>query len=145
MKRLWHNLRKCPGICLEVPCKTTKPLSLESRSPCRDLNPLCPDYEAGVPTTQVTLCHIAVIQNRTLYSVLTIDNIPVLTFSYQCALEFTLTQYLDTGLLFNGVALQSASVKEHKQQTAKRSEFSLQLFLWDFPERKDRTQATELT
>jgi hypothetical protein len=109
------------------------------------LNPLCPDYEAGVPTTQVTLCHIAVIQNRTLYSVLTIDNIPVLTFSYQCALEFTLTQYLDTGLLFNGVALQSASVKEHKQQTAKRSEFSLQLFLWDFPERKDRTQATELT
>jgi hypothetical protein len=44
------NLRSYPGICLEGLRKTTKTLIQDSRSQGRDLNPVPPEYEAGLLT-----------------------------------------------------------------------------------------------
>jgi hypothetical protein len=52
-KRSWTNLRYYPGICLEGMWKTTKNLGQESLYPGRDLNPLPPEYGAGVVTTRL--------------------------------------------------------------------------------------------
>jgi hypothetical protein len=49
-KRSWPNLRYYPGICMEGLRKTTKPLSRDSRSPGRDLNPGPPEYEGVLIT-----------------------------------------------------------------------------------------------
>jgi hypothetical protein len=51
-KRSWPNLRYYPVIRLKGLKKTMKPLSRDSRSPGRDLNPVPPEYEAGVPSTR---------------------------------------------------------------------------------------------
>jgi hypothetical protein len=45
-------LRHCPGICLKGPGNNTKGLSLDSRSPGRDLNPGPPEQDAGVLSTR---------------------------------------------------------------------------------------------
>jgi hypothetical protein len=47
MKRSWHNLRCCLGICLEGLRKATKNLWI-ARPSDRYLNPGHPEYEAGV-------------------------------------------------------------------------------------------------
>jgi hypothetical protein len=56
-------LRCFPGIRLDGLRKTTKPLSQDSRSPSRDLNPVHPKYETGILTTRprssVTVNHIS--------------------------------------------------------------------------------------
>jgi hypothetical protein len=49
-KRLWSNVSHYPDICMEGLRKITKDLSLNSRSPGRDLNPRPPEFEAGVLT-----------------------------------------------------------------------------------------------
>jgi hypothetical protein len=54
-KRSWTNLGKYPGICVEGLRKATKVLIQDSRSPCRDLNPGPPEYEAGVLITRQRL------------------------------------------------------------------------------------------
>jgi hypothetical protein len=50
-KQLWPNFGYYLNICLEGLRKTTRNLSQDSRSPCQDLNPGPPEYEAGVLTT----------------------------------------------------------------------------------------------
>jgi hypothetical protein len=51
-ERSWPNLNYYPGSCLEGLRKSTKTLSLDSRSPGRDLNLGPPEYEAAVLTTR---------------------------------------------------------------------------------------------
>jgi hypothetical protein len=45
-------LRYYPSTCMEVLRKTTKTLSQDSGSPCRDINLRLPEYEAGGLTTR---------------------------------------------------------------------------------------------
>jgi hypothetical protein len=47
------NFRYYRGICLEVVRKSTKNFSHDGRSSGRDLNPVPPEYEAGVLTTRL--------------------------------------------------------------------------------------------
>jgi hypothetical protein len=54
-KRPWPNLRYYLGICVEGLRQTTEKLIQASRSPGRDLNPGCPEYEAGVLTARLRL------------------------------------------------------------------------------------------
>jgi hypothetical protein len=65
-KRSWRNFRRYPGICLEGPRKTTKNLSQDSLSPGRDLNPVPPEYDAGLLTTQplFSACSLAEVDRR---------------------------------------------------------------------------------
>jgi hypothetical protein len=50
-KRAWSNLRYYPGIRLEGLRKITKNLNTDSWSSGQHLNPVPPEYEAGVLTT----------------------------------------------------------------------------------------------
>jgi hypothetical protein len=51
-KRSWPNLKYYPGICLEGPRKSEKPLSQDSRFMSRDFNPGPLEYEAQVLSTE---------------------------------------------------------------------------------------------
>jgi hypothetical protein len=52
----WPNLRYYPGICVEGEGNPRKNVSQGSRSLGRNLNPGPPEYEPGVPTTQLLCC-----------------------------------------------------------------------------------------